>query len=205
MINFNLIKNRGFSLIEVLVVLVILGLFVGMVVLSIGDTLSRKIRSEGERFQSILMAATDEAIFSGSEFGFLLKEDGYQLLRFDPIAQGWTALPDKVYQMYTFDSSIVIDWKIDGFSRPDGDKWEEGDSDQFGFGNDTSALADQIDSDDAEIVALTPQLLVLSSGEISVFTVEFSAAENINNPVLVRIDSDGFSMPSIKTINLEES
>ena len=79
----------GFTIIELLVVLVILALFTSMVIISIGDNSVRQMRAEAERFQSLVIAAADEAVFSSSQLGFLLETDGYQVLRLDPLTGRW--------------------------------------------------------------------------------------------------------------------
>ena len=45
-----------------------------------------------------------------------------------------------------------------------------------------------------------PQILMLSSGEVTVFSVEFSAIETVANNHIIAVISDGFSIPSIKSI-----
>jgi len=208
-------KQRGFTLIELLVVLVIISMFSGMIVLSIGDNFSRELRSEAERFQRLVVAASDEAIFSSSQLGVVIDKSQYSLVRFDTVSQSWQPLTGQAFSVHSLPEAMQLTWKIEGFSQPGRD-----DSPQeinfFGSGNaadNKSDLDDQLnedyDLDQASFGAedsvngrnIMPQILMLSSGEVTVFSVEFSAIESVANSYVVTVISDGFSSPSIKSTN----
>jgi len=214
-------KPRGFTLIELLVVLVIISMFSGMIVLSIGDNFSRELRSEAERFQRLVVAASDEAIFTSSQLGVAIDKSRYSLVRFDPVSQSWLPLTGQAFRLHSLPESMKMSWSIEGFSRPGSDDTPQ----DINFGDGNSSGSDEDDDDnnsdrigayglgdesdiDAENIAqkglahkkITPQILMLSSGEVTVFTVEFSAIEAVANNYVVSVISDGFSLPSIKSI-----
>ncbi|MFB1002271.1 MAG: type II secretion system minor pseudopilin GspH [Pseudomonadales bacterium] len=214
-------KPRGFTLIELLVVLVIISMFSGMIVLSIGDNFSRELRSEAERFQRLVVAASDEAIFTSSQLGVAIDKSRYSLVRFDPVSQSWLPLTGQAFRLHSLPESMKMSWSIEGFSRPGSDDAPQ----DINFGDGNSSGSDEDDDDnnsdrigayglgdesdiDAENIAqkdlahkkITPQILMLSSGEVTVFTVEFSAIEAVANNYVVSVISDGFSLPSIKSI-----
>ena len=68
---------RGFSLIEILVVVVIVGIVAFVVVLSIGGDADRHLRHEAERFQALVGEACAEAQLRGREIGAVVAADGY--------------------------------------------------------------------------------------------------------------------------------
>ena len=210
-------KPRGFTLIELLVVLVIISMFSGMIVLSIGDNFSRELRSEAERFQRLVVAASDEAIFTSSQLGVAIDKSQYSLVRFDPVSQSWLPLTGQAFRLHSLPESMKMSWSIEGFSRPGSDDAPQ----DINFGDGNSSDSDDDDNDrvgaygladesdiDAENIAqkdiahkkITPQILMLSSGEVTVFTIEFSAIEAVANNYVVSVISDGFSLPSIKSI-----
>ena len=210
-------KSGGFTLIELLVVLVIISMFSGMIVLSIGDNFSRELRSEAERFQRLVVAASDEAIFTSSQLGVAIDKSQYSLVRFDPVSQSWLPLTGQAFRLHSLPESMKMSWSIEGFSRPGSDDAPQ----DINFGNGNSSDSDDDDNDrvgaygladgsdiDAENIAqkdiahkkITPQILMLSSGEVTVFTIEFSAIEAVANNYVVSVISDGFSLPSIKSI-----
>ena len=205
-------KSGGFTLIELLVVLVIISMFSGMIVLSIGDNFSRELRSEAERFQRLVVAASDEAIFTSSQLGVAIDKSQYSLVRFDPVSQSWLPLTGQAFRLHSLPESMKMSWSIEGFSRPGSDDAPQ----DINFGDGNSSDSDDDDNDrvgaygladesdiDAENIAhkkITPQILMLSSGEVTVFTIEFSAIEAVANNYVVSVISDGFSLPSIKSI-----
>ncbi len=85
-------QRRGFTLIEVLVVIVIVGVLVGATVLAIGNTGSRELQNAAERAQQRIRLACERALLSGQDIGFSLVDRG---LRFGYLLPDrWQALPD---------------------------------------------------------------------------------------------------------------
>tara|TARA_B110000879_G_C10953146_1_gene424507 strand:- start:49 stop:789 length:741 start_codon:yes stop_codon:yes gene_type:complete len=205
-------SQRGFTLIELLVVLVIISMFSGMIVLSIGDNFSRELRSEAERFQRLIVAASDEAIFTSSQLGVAIDKSRYSLVRLDPVSQSWLPLTGQAFRLHSLPESMKMSWSIEGFSRPGSDDTPQ--NINFGDGNSSGSdddeddrigaydLGDESDIDLKNIAQknIVPQILMLSSGEVTVFSVEFSAIEAVANDYVISVISDGFSLPSIKSI-----
>jgi len=204
-------KQSGFTLIELLVVLVIVSMFSGMIVLSIGDNFSRELRSEAERFQRLVVAASDEAIYSSSQLGVVIDKNRYSLVRFDSVGQGWQPFTGQAFRLYSLPESMQLSWSIEGFSQPgnenapqdisfggnsSGNKYT--DDEKFeAYSNEFNDYGDESDVVERDIM---PQILMLSSGEVTVFSVEFSAIESVANGHIIAVISDGFSTPSIKSI-----
>lgn len=81
---------RGFTLIEILVVLVILGILLAVALLSFGilgddDNLDREAR----RLSSLIELASDEATTQGREFGIEFMSAGYRFVEHDPLLDQW--------------------------------------------------------------------------------------------------------------------
>jgi len=63
-------KQRGFSLLELLAVLLIVGLMLGLVSFAIGgNDAAEKLRDNAERFTGIIRLAVDDAVLSGEPLG----------------------------------------------------------------------------------------------------------------------------------------
>lgn len=192
-------NQRGFTLIELLVVLVIISMFSGMIVLSIGDNFSRELRGEAERFQRLVVAATDEAIYTSSQLGVVIDKNSYSLVRLDTVSQSWQPFNSQAFRMHSLPESMKMTWSVDGFTRPGTEDAPQ----DLSFGDDAVDANNNDDESEGSRLNLTPQLLMLSSGEVSVFSVEFSAADNIANNQIVEVLSDGFSAPSIQSIAVD--
>ena len=206
-------NQDGFSLIELVIVLLIIGFLSSMVIINIGNNFNRELRSEAERFQKIVIAGSDEAIFSSSEIGVIFQQNGYQLLRFNAALNLWEPYSNGTFEAYRLPETMSLVWSVEGYRRhaetdivaPDdlfSNLQSYGESDSQSELN--KILLDQIDDPDNNLTGvllegldLTPELLLSSSGELPVFEVLFSAAKGVENPALIRVSSDGFSMPSV--------
>lgn len=74
----NQLRHKGFTLIEVTVVLVIIGVLVSFVVLALGDGGKRdRLREEGRRLAALIELASDQAVLEGRVWGLHVAADGY--------------------------------------------------------------------------------------------------------------------------------
>ena len=197
----------GFTLIELLVVLVVLALFSGMVVLSIGDSFQRKVSSEAERLQALLIAASDEAIFTTNEFGFHFTESGYQVLRWNILNGGWIPLSTQAFKPHQLPDGMVMRVSVEGFAMPVDDQERDGEIVEIEFGENVEPVDygdAENETDEVKTVDVKPQILVLSSGELSVFNVRFEAADEPSQRAAYEVLSDGFSQPRVKGLNTPE-
>lgn len=83
-------RERAFTLIEILVVLVIIGVLSAVAFLSFGiladdDNLGREAR----RISSLIQLVTDEATTQGRDFGLEFMIAGYRFVEYDPLLDQW--------------------------------------------------------------------------------------------------------------------
>jgi general secretion pathway protein H len=88
-------QSRGFTLIELMVVVFLIGLIAAAVVLtpSFGGR-DAELEKEGERAYNLLTYVRDKAQLQTHEFGLFLSDTTYQFLTFDPRRSVWRSVDE---------------------------------------------------------------------------------------------------------------
>lgn len=153
-------RGGGFTLIEVLVVVVIIGIISAIVVLGLGNLGDdRDLRNEARRMVSLIELASDEATMQGRDFGLELMQTGYRFVEFDPLTEQWFEVvgddlmrprrlgQDTEFELFLEDRRVLLALEAAETQRDDDD--------------------DRDLSDD-----YLPHVLLMSSGDISPFELE---------------------------------
>lgn len=129
---FNSRRQLGFTLIEILVVVIIVATISGIALMSIGligD--DRELETERQRLASLIEVAQDEATMQGREFGLELMTSTYRFVEFDPYASQWSEilgddlfrlrqLPEGMeFELYVEDKRVVLAEDPKEFEDPD--------------------------------------------------------------------------------------
>ncbi|HSH14094.1 MAG TPA: type II secretion system minor pseudopilin GspH [Desulfurivibrionaceae bacterium] len=139
-------KRAGFTLLEVLVVLVIISVIISFAVLAI-DTGPEELRREGNRIASLLELASEEAVMNGREYRVVLRQHSYS---FDLLQEGkWQGVEDELFRPRQLPSDLSL---------------------QLFMENQEVPLNDEEDPETAKTAAL----LILSSGEMPPFELTVS-------------------------------
>jgi general secretion pathway protein H len=91
------INQRGFTLIEVMVVVVIIGVLINYVTISFGRSSPQdQLNTEARRLSSLIALASEEALLRSALIGVDISEDGYAFLRLD---EGqWQPMDDTLFR-----------------------------------------------------------------------------------------------------------
>lgn len=103
-------KNKaGFTLIEILVVLFIIGITLGFAMLAFGDFGSkRRIVIAAEQFVNYVKFIQQEAILETGTLGILFDSNSYQVMRFQPL-KNWQFMPKKgIFHQQHFPHNAII-------------------------------------------------------------------------------------------------
>lgn len=97
--------RAGFTLVELLMVVAIIGLAAGAVVLSVPDP-KPAVAVEAERFAARLVRAREEAILGGKSVGVETTARGYEFSTFD--GETWTPLTDGPFGPETWAEGSIV-------------------------------------------------------------------------------------------------
>jgi general secretion pathway protein H len=164
--------SRGFTLIEVMVVLVIIAVMAGLLVLSFKDNPAQRLRREANDLAALLNAAADEAVLHSIELGLAIDNEGYRFVYFDGEKKQWLAMTEKVLAPHKFADALTVAVALDG-EHIDEQALQR-----------IHALSER-----SEDTALRPTLLLLSSGEVTPFTLTLSNGDELK----VVVSGDGFN------------
>jgi general secretion pathway protein H len=144
-------KSAGFSLLELLVVVAIIGLLAGAVTLSIGALGNdRQLEEETNRLRSVISLLHEESLMQTRDYGVMFTATGYRFYVYDYRELMWVVpQTDRLLQQYTLRPQLSLSLVLDGRNVPL-----------------------MRDFEDQEVENPEPQIMVLSSGEVTPFTLE---------------------------------
>lgn len=86
-------RQTGFTLIELIVVVVIIGVMAGFATLSIGLGHSDEVKQEARRLQALMEIAAQESLLSGRDLGMLFTENSYQFYSWELVDEKFNCVP----------------------------------------------------------------------------------------------------------------
>ena len=167
--------GAGFTLLEMLVVVVIIGIVLSFSVLSLGgDRRGEELDREAHQFTELLRLAAEQTVLSGEEWGVQISTDSYRFLVYTD--KGWVVQEeDPLFRERTLTEGTELDVELEGREVVLGANLD----------TDTDDTADKDEAD-----KLKPTLFILSSGEISPFVMRLSAKET-EQRFEVKVDARG--------------
>lgn len=138
--------NPGFTMIEILVVMVVVGLLTALAIVNLGGgTELRQLNSQVRELFVLMQTARDQSILNNQEMGLEVTEEGYRFLIFNDLEQRWQSQSERLFQPREFPPGFSVVLFVD---------------------DDLPRLV----SDDA---AERPDIVFFSSGETTPFELEF--------------------------------
>ncbi len=105
--------TRGFTLIEIMVVIAIMGIMLGLGMFAFGDGgLSEKLEQESQRLYGLIKLAQEESILQSKELALELESDGYVFKQ--RIDDKWLDIADdKLFRKRTLTAGIELSLEVD--------------------------------------------------------------------------------------------
>lgn len=176
-------SNAGFSLIELLVVIVIVSAIVGGVTVAVTRSdVGSLIKEEAIKFQFIMTEAQSHSIETGSELALFFTEHSYQWKKAELQKQEfsdetelvWVESEGSIFQKVKLDDRLNIRLLLDGVE--------------------TFLVEDPEEEEDAEDLDLEPVIFISNDGESE---PSFEYQFGMNDKYYWVLSSDGYHPPGI--------
>lgn len=160
-------RQRGFTLIELMVVSLVVVLITSTIALKLTSGGKKALHEEARRMNALVRLASERALLQGRDVGMVVENNGYRFFLFDVAQRQWLDLStDRVFRPRTLPENMRIELAVEESEVT----WPEPEKNR-------SRDADDEDAEDGDreeaIVIPTPQVLMLSSGEITPFELYF--------------------------------
>ncbi len=162
--------SRGFTLIEVMLVIVLIGIMISAVQFSFSSSKPEQILQQNSaRFAGIFDVAAEYGMLNNVELGLYIEENSYQFLGYDGVR--WSPIADKpLFEVYELPEGIEISLQLDDLPIE-----EELLFDPELLNNEEDE--DSFSEEDEEEKKTIPQVYILSGGDITPFSLTFALAD----------------------------
>lgn len=178
-------RSAGFTLIEIMLVLVLLAMSAVAVVSTLPNNKKDEVKEQATRFHHLALLLGEDAMLNGVDYGIRIEPHQYQFLQLTQ--DGWKPLQGvKFFTDVTLDSAITTNVEIGG-------AWK--DKDRLFKSDSLFKNEDLFKKSDEEKQTKPPQIVVMASGEYTPFTVTFEidnqnqfwrvSADEVGNLVLL--------------------
>lgn len=150
--------NKGFTLIEIMVVIVIVAVLISAVALSFPPVGDKLLKENADRFAALISLAQDEAILKSTELAVEITPEGYSF--YQNVDNSWVAFSQTPFKERKLPAEITTKMFLDGISID---------------------LKDRVED--------KPQVVILSSGEMTpfIYTLQFKKQSEIE----MKVDANG--------------
>lgn len=181
-------RQQGFTLIEVMLVMVLIGLIVSAVTFNpLNNRPEDKLEDASARFTGIFNVAAEYGLLNNIELGLIVKKSGYQFVAYN--GTRWQPISDQA-SMSEVELPEILEIRIELDDLPIDEKNEF---------LDAKSLFDEEDDfrgKKEKEEKLLPQIFILSGGDFTSFKLIFSLKEEFQDDKLVEYHVVGlFTLP----------
>ncbi len=156
------LKQSGFSLIEILIGLVIIALLASLSTVAFSDKRKEELEEQSLRLYTLLSQAKDEALLRGIDIGIRLEEQKYLFYVYDLENEKWLPInDDEIFKEREIPEILELKVVVDGNTIFSEDETEDVDI----FEKDVDIFEDE------EEKIEPPQIYILSSSEMNEFKI----------------------------------
>ena len=103
---------NGFTLLEIIVVVAIIGTIVAVVGVNFGNDTDRLARLEAQRFRVVVDEVRDEAIITGESYYLIVDNDKYNYFFEGVRANRNTSKDEGLFRVRTTQQGVALDWEV---------------------------------------------------------------------------------------------
>lgn len=157
--------------------MVIIGVLATLVSLAVsGRAVDDRMQAESRRLEELLRLASDEAQAKGLELGFRQTTEGFEFLTPDTDSARWVVVAEGMFRPRQIAAPFYLELRVDGrLLRPAAPVAPEQLEDQERDAASDNRQAARKKDDSSRI---EPQLLILSSGEMTAFTLDLKLKDH---------------------------
>ncbi|MBQ4813806.1 type II secretion system protein GspH [Pseudoalteromonas luteoviolacea] len=165
----NTSRSRGFSLLEILVVILIIGFSIQLVTFTVGESDEQLLEKEALKLHGIINLASEFAVLNQVELGLHLDKQKIEFLVFD--GEQWTTFEaEELYKPIEYPKEYKVELNLDDLSWSQDNLLEQSNWQEImGSGEEDNLLELKKKK--------IPQVLILSSGEVSAFQISLELTE----------------------------
>lgn len=136
--------HTGFTLFEIIIVMVIFSVMITMATISMGDPQAKRMRQNSERVATLVQLASEQAIFNSRDYALSIWDSGYAF--YTLTEEGWEIVKDdRIFRSRVLPEGLLFNLYLEG-------------------------IRVNLKNEDPE----KPQVFITSDGEISPFKLELT-------------------------------
>ena len=198
-------KQVGFTLIEILLVLALIGITVSVITFTaVGTNNYDKVEEEAKRFQVVFDMASDFAVLNQRQLGIRIdeEENTYTYVALDDEEQ-WIEIPDQaLFATYEMPEDMFLELNLDDLP------WDtEGQLFDRGVFDEELSLRDEgVEiGNEEDIPPPPPQLFLLSSGDITPFELSITYEDAFSDELPITFTLQGNETTPLDRISPEDA
>lgn len=183
-------RNNGFTLVEVMLVMLLIGLLATTVVMNFtGESREERLEKEAERLQQLFHFVAETAMLKQQEWGLYVLPDRYGFLYYNNKDGKWVEADEPAgLRQHKLPHDISLTLELEGLPGEETNLLSQLD---WQLDDDTEQ------SDEDSKIPVLPQVFVLSSGEISPFQLLLTERSELT-PLYSAVSTD-FAIPLTRT------